>query len=36
MNKLAVNKAGDIAVVNSTFNPNQSSHIWLYRGRIKE
>ncbi len=32
MRKLAVNDDGDIAVVNSTFNPGESSHIWLIRG----
>jgi hypothetical protein len=36
MNKLAVNGKGEVAVVNSTFKPNQSSHIWLIRGRITE
>lgn len=34
MKKLAVNDSGDIAVVNSTFRNNQSSHIWLYRARL--
>jgi hypothetical protein len=34
MNKLAVNGAGDVAVVNSTFKPDESSHIWLIRGRV--
>jgi len=33
MNKLAVNEAGRIAVVNSTFLANEASHIWLIRGR---
>ena len=33
MRKLAVNSAGAIAVVNSTFVPGQSSHVWLIRGR---
>ena len=33
MRKLAVNAAGDIAVVNSTFIPGKSSHVQLYRGR---
>ncbi len=30
MNKLAVNKAGAVAVVNSTFLANEKSHIWLH------
>jgi hypothetical protein len=38
MRKLAVNKAGTIAIVNSTFHSNVGSHIWLYirsvRGQI--
>jgi hypothetical protein len=34
MKKLAVNGKGDVAIVNSTFRPNRSSHIWLIRGRI--
>jgi hypothetical protein len=33
MEKLAVNKAGSIAVVNSTFKRNEASHIWLFRGQ---
>jgi hypothetical protein len=33
MRKLAVNRAGAIAVVNSSFKPNESSHVWLIRGR---
>jgi hypothetical protein len=32
MNKLAVNRRGALAVVNSTFRHNDSSTIWLYRG----
>lgn len=32
MEKLAVNAHGTLAVVNSTFQPNTTSHIWLYRG----
>lgn len=35
MRKLAVNKAGAVAVVNSTFNPGKSSHIRLFRGTRK-
>lgn len=35
MRKLAVNKQGAIAVVNSTFDPGKSSHIWLFRGTRK-
>lgn len=33
MEKLAVNASGDLAVVNSTFDRGEASHIWLYRGR---
>jgi hypothetical protein len=33
MRKLAVNGAGAVAVVNSTFKRNQTSHIWLFRGQ---
>jgi len=33
MRKLAVNADGDIVVVNSSFNPGASSHVWLIRGR---
>jgi hypothetical protein len=33
MNKLAVNGSGEIAIVNSTFIPGESSHIRLFRGR---
>lgn len=33
MRKLAVNGSGEIAVVNSTFKRNRTSHIWLTRGR---
>ena len=31
MRKLAVNRAGALAVVTSTFNRNHSSRIWLFR-----
>ena len=34
MRKLAVNGAGTVAVVNSTFKRNQTSHIWLFRGQV--
>jgi len=34
MKKLAVNKAGEIAIVNSTFKPSESSRISLTRGRV--
>lgn len=34
MNKLDVNKTGTIAIVNSTFLSNESSHIWLHLGEI--
>ena len=33
MRKLAINGAGAIAVVNSTFKRNQESRVWLHRGR---
>lgn len=33
MSKLAVNGAGAVAVVNSTFKRNEASHIWLFRGQ---
>ena len=33
MRKLAVNGAGAVAVVNSTFKDNEASYIWLVRGR---
>jgi hypothetical protein len=32
MRKLAVNAAGAIAVVNSTFQRSKTSHVWLFRG----
>lgn len=34
MRKLAVNCAGDIAVVNSSFKHEQKSRVWLMRGRL--
>ncbi len=34
MRKLAVNGAGAVAVVNSTFKRNQTSRIWLFRGQV--
>ena len=33
MRKLAVNRAGAVAIVNSTFKWKETSHIWLFRGR---
>ncbi|MDX1513716.1 MAG: hypothetical protein R3174_08225, partial [Gammaproteobacteria bacterium] len=33
MRKLAVNRTGAIAVVNSSFRPGRSSHVRLIRGR---
>ncbi len=33
MRKLAVNSAGAIAVVNSTFHRDQTSRVWLFRGQ---
>jgi hypothetical protein len=35
MQKLAANRRGAIAVVNSTFTPGQSSRIWLIRGQAQ-
>ena len=35
MRKLAVNTGGALAVVNSTFKSNESSHIWLIRGALE-
>jgi hypothetical protein len=35
MQKLAANSRGDIAVVNSTFKPGQSSRIWLILGQVQ-
>ena len=36
MRKLAVNKAGALAIVNSTFKWNETSRIWLFRARTAE
>lgn len=36
MRKLAVNRAGAIAVVNSTFQPNDVSRVRLILGRVAE
>jgi hypothetical protein len=33
MRKLAVNQAGAVAVVNSTFKRNEQSRVWLWRGQ---
>jgi hypothetical protein len=33
MRKLAVNESGAVAVVNSTFKRNETSHVWLFRGQ---
>jgi len=33
MRKLAVNPAGAVAVVNSTFKEGEASHVWLFRGQ---
>ena len=35
MRKLAVNQGGALAVVNSTFRRNESSHVWLLLGRFR-
>lgn len=35
MRKLAVNRGGALAVVNSTFRQNESSHVWLLLGRLR-
>jgi hypothetical protein len=32
--KLAVDAAGAVAIVNSTFDPGRASHVWLARGRV--
>jgi len=34
MEKLAVNDAGHLAVVNSTFDRGNASRVWLYRGQL--
>jgi hypothetical protein len=34
MRKLAVNRDGALAVVNSTFRRDESSHVWLLLGRL--
>lgn len=36
MRKLAVNSAGVLAIVNSTFKRNQESHVWLFRGQVTD
>jgi hypothetical protein len=36
MDKLASGGGGAIAVVNSTFDPGEASHVWLLRARLKE
>ena len=36
MRKLGVNRAGDIAVVNSSLKPNEQSRVWLMRGRLRQ
>ena len=36
MRKMAVGKQGTIAVANSTFKLEESSHIWLLRGRLAD
>jgi hypothetical protein len=33
MRKLAVNPGGAIGVVNSRFEANEASHVWLFRGQ---
>jgi hypothetical protein len=35
MRKLAVNGDGAIAIVNSSFKPNEASHVWLIRGKLE-
>jgi hypothetical protein len=35
MSKLAVSEAGGVAVVNSSFAPNEASRIRLVRGRVE-
>jgi hypothetical protein len=34
MRKLAVNSKGEIAVVNSRYNPGEASRVRLFRGRL--
>jgi hypothetical protein len=36
MRKLGVNRAGDIAVVNSSLKPNNKSRVWLMRGQLRQ
>ena len=36
MRKCAVNRAGAIAVANSTFKKNEASRIWLFRGQLTQ
>jgi len=36
MKKLAVGQAGIVAIVNSTFRPDEASHVWLLRGRLQQ
>jgi hypothetical protein len=35
MRKLAVNGDGAIAIVNSSFKPNEASRVWLIRGKLE-
>ncbi len=35
MRKLAVSGDGAVAIVNSSFKPNEASRVWLIRGRLK-
>jgi hypothetical protein len=36
MDKLASGRGGALAIVNSTFDPGEASHVWLLRARLKE
>jgi len=36
MEKIAINERGNLAVVNSTFDRGNSSHVWLYRARTHD
>jgi hypothetical protein len=36
MEKIAINGAGELAVVNSTFDRGNASHVWLYRGQTTD
>jgi hypothetical protein len=35
MRKLAVDSAGELAIVNSTLKHNEKSRVWLMRGELR-